>query len=335
MTRLDRHERAATARSIAGAQRPDGSIPWTAQGAHWDPWDHVECVLALDVGGFHREALAALRHLARTQRHDGAWACPIVGGDPDDKILDSNAAAYLAVGVWHHYLWTDDEHAVNELWPTVARAIDFVLNLQLPGGAIAWARNLSGDPGDHALLAASSSISMSLRCALQVARLVGDVRPDWELALVSLTDAICREDSSFADRSRYSMDWYYPVLTGVVTGDQARVRMSDGWDRFVVGGLGARCVDDRPWITSAETAELSIALTCCDLHDEARALFDWVQYLRAGDGSYWTGATFPDGRHFPNERTTWSAAAILIADAVLRGENPAAELFPSRAVVRR
>lgn len=30
------------------------------------------------------------------------------------------------------------------------------------------------------------------------------------------------------------MDWYYPVLGGALTGTEAKSRIEEGWDRFVV-----------------------------------------------------------------------------------------------------
>ncbi|MGH3532720.1 MAG: prenyltransferase, partial [Mycobacterium sp.] len=35
-----------TAESIAAVQEPSGAIPWSEYG-HTDPWDHVECAMAL------------------------------------------------------------------------------------------------------------------------------------------------------------------------------------------------------------------------------------------------------------------------------------------------
>ncbi|HWC15156.1 MAG TPA: prenyltransferase [Actinomycetota bacterium] len=317
--------RAATVASIAHAQLSNGTIPWTV-GERWDPWDHVECALALDAGGFHEHADAAYRHLARTQRHDGAWACPIVGGDASALVLDSNAATYVAVGIWHQFLATGDEGALHRGWRMVARAVEFALDLQLPNGAIAWARDLDGRAGGHALVASSSCILVSLTAALEIAHHLGEERPDWELAITSLAAAIT-DEANFASRSRYSMDWYYPVLSGALDDLSARDRIQSRWDVFVVEGLGARCVDDRPWVTSAETAELAIALNACGLDTEARELLEWVQYLRHEDGSYWTGATFPDGRHFPNERSNWSAAAMVIATDIVAGRGALAEAF--------
>jgi hypothetical protein len=328
---LSDRDRDATVRSIVAVQRRDGAIPWYP-GGRWDPWDHVECAMALDAGGAHDHALRAFRFLIERQRHDGSWACPIVGGREWDEVLEANGAAYIATGAWHRFLTEGDEGLLDEWWPAVERAVDFALDLQRPDGTIAWARNLAGDPGDHALLTGCASIVMSIRCGLAIAQELGGERPDWELSLGFLAYAVARRQDAFADRSRYSMDWYYPVLAGGVDGEVARLRIEESWGGFIVEGLGARCVNDRPWITSAETAELAIALTNCGLDEDARDLFAWVQYLRDEDGSYWTGATYPDGRHFPHEQTTWSGAANVIADAVLQGGSPAADLFSGAAL---
>ena len=182
-------QRAQTAEALAHVQRADGCIPWFPDG-RWDPWDLVECALALDAWGRYEEAVRAFRFLAREQRHDGAWTCPIVGGREDEEVLDSNGATYLAVGAWHHFLCTGKESWLNEMWDAVARGVDFALDLQLPDGTIAWARNLEGEPGDHALLSSCSCIALSIRCAVAIATHLGDPRPDWELGLTSLEEAI-------------------------------------------------------------------------------------------------------------------------------------------------
>jgi hypothetical protein len=84
-----------------------------------------------------------------------------------------------------------------------------------------------------------------------------------------------------------------------------------------VPGLGVRCVSDEPWVTGAETCELAMALDAMGQRDEAMALFERIQFLRAEDGSYWTGWQFENGKHFPNEQSTWTAAAIVLAADVL------------------
>ena len=81
----------------------------------------------------------------------------------------------------------------------------------------------------------------------------GESQPDWELAATTLGQAIAHHPERFAPRRRYSMDWYYPILGGVVRGPAGVERLDRHWETFVVPGLGARCVSDRPWVTGAET----------------------------------------------------------------------------------
>lgn len=115
------------------------------------------------------------------------------------------------------------------------------------------------------------------------------------------------------------MDWYYPVLAGPVRGPGALERLNTGWPEFVVPGLGVRCVRDEPWVTGAETCELALALDAAGDTGRALELFADVQRLRDPSGAYWTGWQFANAAHFPAERSSWTAAAmILAADALSR-----------------
>jgi hypothetical protein len=66
---------------------------------------------------------------------------------------------------------------------------------------------------------------------------------------------------------------------------------------------------------------------------EARRLFEWVQFLRADGGGYWTGANFEGGAFedtgqlYPVEQPTWNSAAVVLAAHALGGEGPTAGLF--------
>ena len=322
-------ELAATVDSIAAVQLGDGMIPWFA-GGHADPWNHVEAAMALDVGGRRREAEAAYAWLAATQRPDGAWhQYYLPGARVKEATLDANVTAYAATGVWHHFLTTADRGFLETMWPAVERAVGFVLRLQTPGGEILWARHADGTPWSFALLTASSSTLFSLRCALAAAARLGHERPGWELAAAALARAIAeRRPGVFMPKDRWAMDWYYPALVGVVTGDGARALLAEGRDRFVMEGLGTRCVSDRPWVTAAETAECALAHAAAGLDGSARELLSWTRHLRHGDGSYFTGMVHPERVHFPGgERTTYGGAAVLLAADALAGTGPAAGLF--------
>ncbi len=107
--------------------------------------------------------------------------------------------------------------------------------------------------------------------------------------------------------------------------------MASSWDAFVVPGLGVRCVADRPWVTGAETCELSMALAAAGQTDAATEQLAAMQHLRAEDGGYWTGYVFADDAVWPVERTTWTAAAVVLAADALCGATPGAPLFTDPA----
>lgn len=309
---------ARTARAIAAVQEPSGALPWFT-GGHVDPWDHVESAMALSAAGLRDEAEAAYEWSRRTQRADGSWPMQLRAGEVEEPAADTNFCAYLAVGVWHHLLVRDDPEFAARMWPAVRRAIDFVLQMQNPRGEIDWARSPEGLPGGHALLSGSASIHHSVRCALALAARVGEPQPDWEVALGRLGHVLRQHPEAFAEKRRYSMDWYYPVLGGAVRGEPARERILARWGDFVVAGLGARCVDDHPWVTGAETCELVLSLEAIGERERALELFGAMQHLRDPDGSYWTGLVFADGRRWPEERTSWTAASVVLAaDALSR-----------------
>ncbi|MFN2390196.1 MAG: prenyltransferase [Actinomycetota bacterium] len=317
---------ALTLATIERTQLADGCIPWFA-GGHADPWNHIEAAMALSVGARYDSARRAFRWLAATQRRDGAWAASYRAGAPHDLTLDASFCAYVATGVWHHHLVTSSSSFLEEMWPVVTRAIDFALALQAPDGSIRWARDARYEPWPRALLTSSSSVLLSLSCALACARRLGVERPDWELSLFALAAAVGAGGEAFEPKERFAMDWYYPVLAGAVRGRAGIDRLRRRWDEFVEPGLGARCVSDRPWVTTGETCELVLALDAAGLAGHAEEMLGWVQHLRHDDGSYWTGATFPDGVRWPRERPTWGSAAAVLAWDAVTGATPASGLF--------
>ncbi len=320
----------AVADYIAGAQRASGEIPWCA-GQKTDPWDHVEAAMGLAVGGYRDEAVQAYEWLAGMQNPDGSWYAAYIDGAPLDRTRDANMSAYIAVGVFHHYLLTRDAGFLERMWESVARAIDFVLSLQAPQGEVHWAISPEGSVDRMALLTGSSSICMSIRCALATAAVLKRSRPEWQAALGRLEEAVRSKPYLFnMTKSRFSMDWFYPVLAGVVTGADAERRIERGWKKFVVEGRGVLCVSDQPWVTIAETAELVLALAGMGRIDQARVVLGWIAGWRFDDGSFWAGFTHPDMTVWPEDRLTWTNAGVLLAVDAVHGLTPAAGLFSHR-----
>jgi hypothetical protein len=314
----------STGHAIAAVQQPSGAIGWPD--GHVDAWNHVECAMALSVCGLRDASRRAYEWLRASQRSDGSWLKQMPPGEAD-LTTESNHAAYCAVGVWHELLVSRDEGFAERMWPTVKAAIDFVLGLQTPRGEIIWRRNAEGAADHDALLTGNASMYSSLRCAVMLAEYFAEPQPDWELAAGQLGHSVARHPEAFADKSRFSMDWYYPVLGGPVRGAAAGERLMQGWDSYVVPGLGVRCVNDEPWVTAAETAELAITLEA--IGDPARALelLDQIQMLRDDSGAYWTGWQYVTKRHFPNEQSSYTGAAMVLAADTMCGATAAASIF--------
>lgn len=335
---LSAEELAATTAWLAARQKPSGEIPW-ADGFKMDPWDHVHSAIGLTAMGRLEQARAAYRYMVETQEENGAWSAERRGGKVTRSTQESNHAAYFATGVWHLHSRSPDLSFLAELWPAVDRAISFVLSLQLPSGAIAWAQK-NGRVWPAPLLTGCSSVHGSLVCAVRIAERLGHERPEWRNARERLARVLRHQPAVFTETDlpekpgRHSMDWYYPVLGGALRGAGGRKRLLDAAlnAAFVAEGVGCRCVKDQPWYTVAETCELVLALQAAGLTARAREMLGWTRWQRTESGAYWTGATHPAGEIFPaGEQTSWTAAAVLIASDAIARSSSTSDFFRSLA----
>ncbi len=323
-----------TVQFIVDCQRPSGELPWFP-GGHTDPWDHVEAAMGLTIGGEFAAARRAFGWLQREQLEDGSWWASYRDGvvNCEEGRRESNFVAYVATGVWHYYLITGEVGFLGEMWPMVERAMAFVLSLQTAEGDIHWAVDADGTAREDALVTGCSSIYKSLECAHNIAVTLGEPRPEWTAARESLGRALRhhpeRFDRTWESKSRYSMDWFYPVLAGVLPQAEARARLKSRWEVFVEDGLGCRCVSDQPWVTIAESCELVLALLAAGDHARAVEVYSWLQQWRLADGSYWTGYQLVEDLLWPDEKPTWTAAAILLAADALTRHTAASGLFCS------
>ncbi len=362
MTELTGGQVAATAAWLESAQLDNGMVPWFA-GGHADPWNHTEALMAMAVGGQWEAVVRGFDWLAANQLMDGSWCTFYLQDGVVEPRRDPNVCSYVATGaLWCSLLPGGPGNALLEhVWPMVDRALSWCVAQQRPGGELAWSVGPDGVPGRFALLAACSSAQHSLLCGSGIAARLGRERPGWARAAqgvatavrwavgaaaarsgmtatppgrVHLGGVVAADGASsgprpvFAVKDRWAMDWYYPVLTGVLTGDEARTRMLERWGRFVEEGLGTRCVEDSFWVTAAETAECAMAAARAGMATQAAQLLDWVGHLREIDGSYWTGCAHPECVRYPGgQHSTYSAAAVVIADHVLWSRSAASALF--------
>lgn len=325
-----------TAQYILSCQQPDGAILWNP-GEKLDPWDHVEAAMGLTTAGHYAAAKKALYWLAEHQSDDGSWPNSFYGNEPSATLKETNFIAYCATGLWHYVLITQDHSVLTELFPMIARAINYVLRFQSAEGEIAWATNEYDEPENDALLTACSSIARSIECAIHCAHQLGQETDHWQSAYLNLVSAIKhkpkRFDRTWESKARFAMDWYYPILGGLYPVPDAAKLINQRWDEFVVPELGCRCVNDEPWVTMAETAELCIALVAAGQQQKATALFQTLFQWREADGGFVTGYVYRDKTIWPETKTTWTAGAVLLAADALFELTPASRLFTAAACI--
>ena len=181
--------------------------------------------MALDLGGRHDEARARVRLAAPSmQRADGAWHAYYLGNEVEDPALDTNVTCYIANGVWHHYLVTGDTAFLAELLAD-GRA-RHRLRARPPardGRDRVAGRRPRRRRAAHRLVEHPPS---ACACAIAIAERLGHERPDWELSLGSLAIALAHRPDVFLDKDRWAMDWYYPILGGVLRGHAADARVA-------------------------------------------------------------------------------------------------------------
>ena len=315
---------------ILRVQASDGSISWEKD-RKLDPWDHVEAAMGLIIGGKEAEARSAFFWLKENQEEDGSWFAEYKNGIPESQRKESNFTAYIATGLWHNYLVSKDKNLLKEMFSTLDLAMKFVVSLQTDFGDIRWAKE-NNKILDDSLITGCSSIYKSLDCAISIYRILDHETKSLVkakgLLKTCLLENMERFDRSWKSKKRYSMDWYYPVMCGVVKGTKAKEKIQSRWDEFIVNGMGCKCVEEEPWVTIAESSELVVALVVIGEIDKAKELFEWLhQWKDPKDNLYWTGYVYTDQKYWPVEKPTWTAAAVLLAADSLFGFTNGSKLF--------
>ena len=307
-------------RPIAGpaaAERDDPVVP----GGHCDPWNHVETAMALDVAGLHAEAAAAYELAAPTSSAPtarGTTTTSPIG--VEDAKLDTNVCAYVATGVWHHWLCTGDR------------------GLRRASCGRSWSGRSTGCSTCRRRGARSSGPARSTaavgvraadrfvvdrplaRCAVRLAELVGE-RPSRLGAVATSTSAevIRTRPRPSPHKHRWAMDWYYPVLTGVLHRRRRAGCASRPGGRPSSCRPGRALRSDEPWVTAAETAECAIAHRPPATSATAVDLLRWTGGHREPDGAYWPASCTPQQPFPDGERTAYTAAAVILAADALSG----------------
>ena len=316
---------------ILSVQNMDGSIPWEFE-KKLDPWDHIEAAMGLSIGRKKEESEKAFIWLRDNQLSDGSWYAEYLNSIPATKRRETNFSAYIATGLWHYYLIFEDKDFIETMLPTLSKALDFVLSMQTEDGDIYWASEEGKEILDDSLITGSSSIYKSLECAAATFDIfdkpIESILVSMNKLKMSINNNPQRYDRSWESKSRYSMDWYYPILCGIYDKEKSIEEINSKWAEFIVKGMGCKCVKEEPWVTVAESSELVTALVKIGLYNEAETLFNSLhQWRDEKDGLYWTGYVYPDKKFWPVEKPTWTAGAVLLAADALYKFTSGSELF--------
>jgi hypothetical protein len=197
------------------------------------------------------------------------------------------------------------------------------LDMRGPNGEIYWARDSAGKIYPTALISSCSSTYLSIKSALSIASVLGEDMADWKEANAALMKAIKEMPCILStpqekNKFTFAMDWYYPAMCCVINGDDARQHLSSGWDKFVIDGFGCLCSLEQGWVTAAETSELAISLAVHGEYENSATVFNWIHQLRDNDGAYFYGIALPTKEIWPEEKPTWTSAAVVLAADMLR-----------------
>jgi hypothetical protein len=312
---------------LVNLQRENGDIPWHKDGKT-DPWDLVEAIMGLNIGKQFNASLLAFEWLKNIQNTDGSWYSSYIKGKPEDRTCETHMAAYISVGLFHTFLMTQDIKLLEEYWEVMEKAINYAISLQTKTGEIFWAKSPEGVVDPMSLLTGASSIFLSLKCAVTIADILGRRQRPWEISFNELGKSIRENTHNYnVSKSRFSMYWFYPILSGAITGAKAELRIEKQWNKYIIEGQGVRCVSDQPWVTIAESCELVLALNAMGSVKKAKIIFSWIQDRIYEDKTYWCGYTYPDMVVWPEEKYSWTNAVVLMAADALYSLTPASGLF--------
>ena len=303
-------------------QLESGAIPSNKDGSH-DPWDHIESIMGINFVNEKESSKLAFEWLIKNQNTDGSWFSKYNDTDPLEKNKSTHFGPYISVAALHFYKIFEDKEFLEYLWPHIKLALKFSLSLQLPNGTIPWSIDENGKIEEDYLLTGSSSILKSIECGIAISKLLNDKEniSHWAQSHKSLSNAIRDPIGKFdllQDRKRFSMDWYYPILSGCLNDKERDYYIDKVFNDFYVKDIGIKCVIDEPWITVAETCEFIIALMISDRDEDAKKLLLDVLNICDEDNIPYMGWQYEENIFWPKEKPSWtSAAAILAADTIL------------------
>ena len=319
------------AKFIKSIQLESGAIPSNDDGSH-DPWDHIESIMGLNFANEYESSKLAFNWLIKNQNQDGSWFSQYMDDIPIQKNKPTHFAPYISVAALHFYKIFSDKEYLEHLWPSIESAINFSIKLQIQNGTIPWSLDKNQKIEEDFLLTGSSSILKSIECGIAISKIIKSTKnlEDWNHSYELLSKAIKNPSGKFdllKDRKRFSMDWYYPILSGCLNDNQKFFYVDKVFKDFYIKEMGIKCVIEEPWVTVAETCEFIICLMISGRDEDAKKLLKDVINISDINGVPYMGWQYEENIFWPLERPSWTSAALIIAADSVMGLSKGKDLF--------
>ena len=318
---------------IKSIQYKSGAIPSNEDGTH-DPWDHIESIMGLNIYKDIEASKSAFNWLTHHQNSDGSWYAKYYKRDAIEKNKPTHFSHYIAVAALHFFRIFKDINFLQSIWSSIELAVNFSVELQQDNGTIPWSINNNNQIENDYLLTGCSSILKSIECGIALSKILNQTEniEKWKKAHLLLSNAIQDPDGKFdliKDRKRFSMDWYYPILSGCLKQQQKLHYINKIFKDFYLDGIGIKCVIEEPWVTVAETSEFILALMCAGYDDEAKRLLFDVLNISDEEGIPFMGWQYEQNIFWPEEKPSWTAAALMLSADCVLDYSDASDLFIS------
>ena len=318
---------------IKSIQYKSGAIPSNEDGTH-DPWDHIESIMGLNIYKDIEASKSAFNWLTHHQNSDGSWYAKYYKTDAIEKNKPTHFSPYIAVAALHFFRIFKDINFLQSIWSSIELAVNFSVELQQDNGTIPWSINNNSQIENDYLLTGCSSILKSIECGIALSKILNETEniEKWKKAHLLLSNAIQEPDGKFdliKDRKRFSMDWYYPILSGCLKQQEKLHYINKIFKDFYLDGIGIKCVIEEPWVTVAETSEFILALMCAGYDDEAKRLLFDVLNISDEEGIPFMGWQYEQNIFWPEEKPSWTAAALMLSADCVFDYSDASDLFKS------
>ena len=288
-------------------QNINGAINWDHRGK-CDPWDHCECLIALAIYEEWEPFIKGVDWFFNNLNSEGHIPSEFKNDEITKDYYESHHAPYIFLPLYQKFLIDNDIDYLKKYKKQIQTIYETTLAFADSQGFLFWAKDEKGF-SDNSLLTASCSVHISLK----IFEKIGDILElDYSHNEILLNEEKIyskKFDRDEISRKRFSMDNYYPFLCGIGNDEKIGKVLGD----FYKEGLGIKCVIEEPWVTFAESSEFIISMVKMKKNEDAKKIFQEIMKFQDNRGIFPTGYQYKLDILWPDEFSTWTNAAVIIA----------------------